>query len=131
MRFLTEYYQPSFVNSVLVHPDTTYACNNGGNTCVFTEIDGRQCETGDIIDAYETCEAIGARLCTADEIVNAGTIEPRCKGSLRGRDFWTADVCEGSRRIVVELSGEDRIPRCKAPFGAHSIACCADDNTPP
>ena len=38
MRFLTEYYQPSFVNSVLVHPDTTYACNNGGNTCVFTEM---------------------------------------------------------------------------------------------
>ena len=90
--------------------------------CGASKINGKcHKESASLAKASNVCGAVGARLCSVQEITAGAAHDTGC-----GMDkswVWTSTECEGGAMVA---SGKHQTPQC-VPFGSmHSVRCCAD-----
>ena len=80
--------------------------------------------------ATQTCRAVGARLCLADELHSGVTLD-QCKDTP-GQFFWTRRECSDNTALVTTVAPVGRYEyKCTTKSAAHAVRCCADARIEP
>lgn len=100
--------------------------NGDDSVCGFSKVDNGECATGTYTEAKTICAAVGARLCTADELMADETKGTGCKGDCAR--VWSSTRCETGHH---SLSGASKCAKnwpeeCTDNGEKLVVRCCAD-----